>query len=83
MITKDGNEPAFPGDNAQSGPFYGMTLRDYFAAKAMAAFTSDIERVRTLHESAKAHRLSFGEEVAAQAYDMADAMLAERAKEKQ
>jgi hypothetical protein len=33
------NEPAFPneGFNGWGKPFEGMTLRDYFAAKAMAA----------------------------------------------
>jgi hypothetical protein len=31
---KDGG-PAFPGDSAECGPWFGMTLRDYFAAQAM------------------------------------------------
>ena len=34
------NEPAFPneGFNGWGQPFQGMTLRDYFAAKAMQPF---------------------------------------------
>ena len=34
------NEPAFPneGFNGWGEPFQGMTLRDYFAAKAMQSF---------------------------------------------
>ena len=46
------------------GPQAGMTLRDYFAAKALPVF---------------ARELSY-EFIAEQAYAMADAMLAERAK---
>jgi hypothetical protein len=47
----------------------GMSLRDYFAAKAMAADIS------TSYHSAK--------DVAKFAYEMADAMLAERRKEEE
>ncbi len=62
------NEPAFPneGFNGWGEPFQGMTLRDYFAAKAMQnAFTTggdDDER----------------NYVAMHAYKMADAMLKAR-----
>jgi hypothetical protein len=75
------NEPAFPvstklqdrGFGHQDGPstwqFAGMTLRDYFAAKAMPVCLSDTE--------------SFPDEtwrigVALEAYKMADAMLKAR-----
>lgn len=51
------------------GPTYGMTLRDHFAAKAMAAhLTNDgLEGCGT-------------ENVAAMSYEMADAMIAARKK---
>ena len=66
MIPKHGGY-AFPkSDTETSGGNYGMTLRDYFAAKAMNGLLA-----RGLHEH----------HVAALAYNVADAMLAERNKE--
>ena len=66
MDTKDNGGPAFPHSRLGSD-HDGMTLRDYFAAKAMGAFIySGWE--------------GFGETVADAAYKMADDMLAERAK---
>jgi hypothetical protein len=73
--------PAFPStisheewDEHKAGylqrlyPEAGMTLRDYFAAKAMHAALARMSAAWTYEEIAKA------------AYDMADAMLAERSK---
>ena len=68
------NEPAFPGqwDHGPSGiqSFSGMTLRDYFAAKAMQGILSDpniaIPRQKT----------------AEWAYGIADAMIKERDEKK-
>ncbi len=60
------NEPAFPneGFNGWGEPFKGMTLRDYFAAKAMQAMT---------------HRGESNEKfVAEHSYLMADAMMKAR-----
>ena len=59
------NEPAFPneGFNGWGTPFEGMSLRDYFAAKAMPRVMQDGK--------------SFYE-IAEDAYDMADAMLKAR-----
>ena len=52
----------------------GMTLRDYFAAKAMAAFIG-------AHITRNGRSDHWPEaDVAQYAYDLADAMLAERAK---
>lgn len=66
MINND-DEFAFPLKNALSNDHLGMTLRDYFAAKAMAAsMTVHIGR-------------DVGAHVAA-AYKMADAMIKERSK---
>jgi hypothetical protein len=65
--------PAFPdparADRKWSGPpRLGMSLRDYFAAKAMAAQYSD----------PKAARDQYPEDIAFVAYKVADAMLKAR-----
>lgn len=64
MSINDGG-PAFP-DDGQQNYTGGMTLRDYFAAKAMQAYWSDPD-VAQDHKTA-----------AAWAYEMADAMLKAR-----
>lgn len=53
----------------------GMTMRDYFAAKAMHALIVDPVFTREV----QAKRMQVGETVALSAYAMADAMLAARA----
>lgn len=83
MMNKDNGGPAFvfPGfeffdSRANDGvgervvyePHNGMTLRDYFAAKAMAGFLASETDAPTFGQLAKF------------AYQCADAMLAERAK---
>jgi len=75
--TNDGG-PAFPfdwkdfqphsGEQVVREQFSGMSLRDYFAAKAMAGM---------LAEDADAYTFT---DLAAASYRAADAMLAERAK---
>ena len=68
------NEPAFPSTN--QGPttapeiYYGMTIRDYFAAKAMQSYLLDKDR----------DSFTF-EQWAAASYEMADAMLEARSVE--
>lgn len=61
------NEPAFPfkcqGPTTAPEIYYGMTLRDYFAAKAMLGV---------------AHEALEIDEIAVWAYKMADAMLKAR-----
>ncbi len=57
------NEPAFPYQNHHGHKFMGMTLRDYFAAKAMQALIDN-------------DHLFF--EIPTQAYELADAMLKAR-----
>lgn len=80
MSKQNNGGPAFPvstgdttvghQDGIQTWQFPGMTLRDYFAAKAMqGVFTNPIE--------ATAQGKGY---IAKHAYAMADAMLAERAK---
>ena len=61
---KDGG-PAFP---TQVASYEGMTLRDYFAAKAMQGLLIGIE-------SGKEHQAALIPKIA---YDMADVMLKER-----
>jgi len=70
-MSKDQSEPAFPfegGDNNGMQPTYGMSLRDYFAAKAMAAILSNPDKDYA------------SDDLAETAYGVADWMLAERAK---
>lgn len=58
----------------------GMTLRDYFAAKAMqACFAGEGARV-VADRDQRYDETNWAQVVAANAYEMADAMLAERAK---
>ncbi len=85
--------PAFPAKvsvNRESGELQphqfgnddfctvGLSLRDYFAAKAMQARLSDYESCKSLIVDSTKHGISMAENVAMQAYDMADAMLAAR-----
>ena len=83
----DKNEPAFPATNVivpQPGHYFaapenspGMTLRDYFAAKAMAAMLSTDYR-----DDGKPWALdSMHQSLAVRAYQIADAMLAARQQE--
>lgn len=82
MNKNDGN-PAFPAPEAgiarfgdgNADAFMGMSLRDYFAAKAMPLAWKAAED--GYFESGED---SINADVAACAYQMADAMLKERAK---
>lgn len=75
---EEGGGGAFPffDERAMNTAEFGMTLRDYFAAKAMTAFAPTYWDTQDQYES--------GQELikclAESAYEMADAMLAERAK---
>lgn len=68
MTNKDNGGPAFPSENPLKF-VTGMTLRDYFAAKAMQAMIAAVGYHRG--------EVDF---MAESAYDCADAMLKERAK---
>ena len=61
------NPPAFPSPYALP-EHYGMTLRDYFAAKAMQGYCSDPYYKKDCDQ----------EDTAISAYKMADAMLKAR-----
>ncbi len=72
---KDTGGPAFPTipENymGMDPPGEGMTLRDYFAAKAMQAAIAGLLPGNTLHNISKAEVANFSEK-------MADAMLKAR-----
>ena len=78
-MSRDGG-PAFPlawgQGTAQAGGQIGMTLRDWFAGKAMAAaIAGAYTKVMTDKESDEFVRI-----LAPAAYEFADAMIAERSK---
>ena len=66
------NPPAFPCGEYRV-PFQGMTMRDYFAAKAMQGLLSSIGEW-----SAGTPNLEFSDSVASDAYWIADSMLEAR-----
>lgn len=82
MTNKDTGGPAFPTDNErQCGPsmwhYEGMTMRDYFAAKAMQIMWDAYDKGYCGLNNQDAPNV---EVIARASYSMADAMLAERSK---
>ena len=83
-MEKNNGGSAFPTSNYQkivpisTGYSEGMTLRDYFAAKAMQALISD-----PFYQDQGQYKGwgEIGPKLADDAYDVADAMLTERANE--
>ena len=83
MNTQDNGGPAFPGERltyntmghptGERAPVPGMSMRDYFAAKAVAGFM--YMAAHGMHTKATDHAGA-----AAEAYRLADAMIKERAK---
>ncbi len=72
-MNKTDGGPAFPSDHGElSGHADGMSLRDYFAAAAMTGLWTD-----------PASKELSSSDIAQVCYYMADAMLAERAKQKE
>ena len=72
MIEKDNGGPAFPGLHPSAECRYkeeGMTMRDYFAAKAMQGFNANPDCTDMTNEK-----------VAEWSYAIADAMLEARKK---
>ena len=66
VITNNGG-PAFPVQDASKWQAHGMSLRDYFAAKAMQGMLADLPK--TMYGEMWTHN------VAIAAYAVADAML--------
>jgi hypothetical protein len=83
-MSKNTGGPAFPihEDLTKSDdmPYHGMTLRDYFAAKAMQAMVSSPDMFLTTGREGKNLGLEPGDAVARAAYEIANSMLAERDK---
>jgi hypothetical protein len=84
MIERATGGPAFPTDTErQVGPstfhFEGMTLRDYFASKAMQALIAKAP-VTFFADQYAEERSVMRQSLAGGAYEYADAMIAERAK---
>ena len=82
---KKSKESAFPSTQPAFGEWrVGMTLRDYFAAKALQALvTVAMGReggANIIIKTAELSKMSEAELFAAASYEMADAMLRERAK---
>lgn len=74
-MSRSSDVAAFPSDTVNYGPQCGMSLRDYFAAKAMSAI------ICKAIDSACIGQVSAAVDEACKAsYKIADAMLAERAK---
>lgn len=78
-MSKDNGGPAFPASEVtdHNGDIVtyaesGMTLRDYFAAKAMQGYCAHEDSINSHFDS-----------LASDAYELADAMLEERAKASQ
>jgi len=87
MSIKDNGGPAFPMIRAVYGNSgwdneAGMTLRDYFAAKAMQAIITKLPVVDREGEfgSPVEDKIKYNADIANSAYWIADAMLEERAK---
>lgn len=68
--------PAYPVQDAAGWQYHGMTLRDYFAAKAMAALLQGAPSGTSFGTSPENHETNFNYAVVA--YALADAMLKAR-----
>lgn len=78
-MSLDNGGPAFPVPGLMDDEsFNGMTLRDYFAAKAMAGMLSDRSNVERFDEMGRKELISPDALMATASYAMADAMLAAR-----
>lgn len=84
MNFKETGGPAFPSEiQALEGVTLtssGMSLRDYFAAKAMQGMFSNDALLARYHNDGLVNMISPEVLAVTAAYSMADAMLAERAK---
>ena len=70
--------PFSPSDNSTIKPQQGMTLRDYFAAKAVSAILDQYDFTFFAEDEGKQVGDTFAFSVAKNAYSMADAMMEAR-----
>ena len=73
----DKNQPAFPVQDASTWQAHGLSIRDYFAAKAMQGILSDSNAV----DEETGNKITIpddAESVAVASYEMADAMIRAR-----
>ena len=83
MSDKDNGGPAFPEVPGESNSYegkLGMTLRDYFAAKSMAALVANNETFLASGRVGRSEGVAVEDKLSAAAYEFADAMLKARNK---
>lgn len=79
----DGGGPAFPLKEPLSNDWQGMTLCDYFAGQALAGLSQFIlahSSQSYMEQASKQAKLPYDALLARIAYQLADAMMAERNK---
>ena len=77
-MSKENCVPAFPSNSHEYGPVLGLSLRDYFAAKAANGLCSNpVWLQESFNTVGSDECVNF---VARAAYELADAMLEARAK---
>lgn len=80
-MTKEIKNPqAFPMDYTHEGYSKGMSLRDYFAAKAMQAMLTNETIIGMSNDVVKNTERTRSEWISDQSYRFADAMLKQRVK---
>ena len=77
MSTSTANRPAFPNNKDTSEWREGITIRDYFAAKAMQGLFGSMGEI-TKSWSAMARDIPLKDYLSDYAYEIADAMLKQR-----
>lgn len=87
MSTNDGGR-AFPGEKSvrfgqDNGCNEGMSLRDYFAAKALGGLLSDTTTMANISKDSRRLNVNPIIYLASAAYDYADAMLKARGESKE
>ncbi len=80
MTARDDGGPAFPSLDADSNSFIGMSLRDYFAAKAMQGLLTNPALMNHARENGRMVANFHTGNIKA-AFEIADMMIAERSKQ--
>ena len=81
MSERNDGGPAFPSmQQGWSPEAQSMSLRDYFAAMAMQAIFGGVGAQQVADRDKRYDETNWAEVVAANAYEMADAMLNQRGK---